>query len=420
MNEQLKTLLDEVGGNLKADRRTADRAWETARRQSRRARMASVAAVSIATTLTVVVVGASWSNDSTTPPVDKPSPPPTAEHPDIAPMDPALIQDGWGTLDFTSLPQRDTALPSVLNLDEIRASAVPLADDPVERAIAVVQDGRWNDLYYPTNRSEEEVFFLGDDGRWRRLTGEELGFWGKPDEGGLLSGRSLSPDGTRFAAAGRIRPVTGETSSDIVVVDLTTGDQQRFDAPDNPMTPQWTPDGTRLIIADLSGRTGSYELDLSTGELSSVPYDALAAGFSTSGEPVEMNRSGGMSRPAELRRFASDGSVTTVPIWLRIADDSYQPEIGEVAAVVRYAPRPDGPGILVFDPETGQPLAQLRVPRSLMGYVYPDGWLDDDTVLVESYTQRALVSWNYRTGELERVSTYTPQLNVDYAIDLLE
>jgi hypothetical protein len=417
MNERLKTLLDHVGAELRADPGSADRAWQSARRRSRRARMTSVAAGSVAAALTVVVVVSTpWSDDSTAPPVDKPTPTPTTEQPLVAPLDPALVQEGWKTLDFASLPQRDTALPPVLDLDEIRASAVPLADDPVERAIAVVQDGRWHD--FPTTRSEEEVFFLGDDGRWRRLTGEELGFWGKPSEGGLLSGRSLSPDGTRFAVAGRMRPETGQTPYDIVIVDLTTGEQRRFDGPEREDQPQWTPDAT-LLLTNAGYDRDSYELDPSTGELDRVPYEGAEVGFSPSGEPVELVPSQGMTHPAQLRTIASDGSVTTVPIPLRIADD-VQPEIREVAALLRWAPGPDGPGILVVDPETGEPLAQLAVPGSRMGYVYPDGWLDDETVLVESYTQRVLVSWNYRTGELMRISTYAPQLNVDYAVDLLE
>jgi hypothetical protein len=417
MNERLKTLLDDVGRNLSADPGSADRAWETAQRQSRRARMASVAAVSIAAALTIVVVGAPWSDDSTAPPVDKPSPTPATEHPDVAPIDPVLVQDGWKAVDLTSLPQRDTALPRVLDLDEIRASAVPLVEDPVERAVAVVQDGRWTDL--PTHRSDEELFFLGDDGRWRRLSGEELGFWGKPDAGGLLSGHSLSPDGRQFATVGRTRVATGETKDVVVVVDVTTGEQRRFDAPDNPANPRWTPNGT-LLIGDLLGGPDSYELDLSTGELSSLPYDYWSVGFSPSGEVVELRGGWGMSNPAELRTFAPDGSVTSVPIGLRIADDDYQPEIGEVAAVVRYTPGPEQPGILVFDPETGEPLAQLAIARPRMGWVYPDGWLDDETTLIESYTQRALLSWNYRTGELMRVSTYASMLNIDYTVDLLE
>ena len=159
-------------------------------------------------------------------PVRSTSTPTSAQSTSARPM-PALVdvQKPLGSRKVESLPRLDLGLPSVLDARTARRVARPLADDPLEHAIAVTQLSSEIPGQVVDNWSGVRIYFLGHDKRWRWLSAADFGLRGRAREGGTLIGEhALSPNGTKFAVA-------DEARSRLVVADLTTGRIRMYAVP---------------------------------------------------------------------------------------------------------------------------------------------------------------------------------------------
>ncbi|CAN5881573.1 hypothetical protein BH20ACT6_BH20ACT6_25300 [soil metagenome] len=75
-------------------------------------------------------------------------------------------------------------------------------------------------------------------------------------------------------------------------------------------------------------------------------------------------------------------------------------------------------GLMVVDRETGANLAQLPMSFGLALATAPAGWLDSDTLLLRVGDE--LLSWEFETGELQRITTLDGPATLSAASALIE
>ena len=443
-DDQLRTLLQRSAGDLHADPAVADRAWRTAVQQDRRQRFAVVAGAAAAVALVTVLIVNPPSFNRAVPPATTPSSSPasTTESVNTPPEQPSvrsresisdvlrrISQPPWDDVDVAALPMLKTKLPATLDPRGQEASL--LSADPVDAALAVAQ---------PSGPALD-IRVLGDDGRWRLLDTPGL----EPifSDGSVVSmvqGSPISPDGTQVAL-----PQPGG----LVVIDVTTGSSRTFDVSASEKPPwlapatQWSPDGAQIMIGPATsswrrplqpGR--GWLVDVLDGDVQSVRYDPTRAAFTLDGTVIELRRP--CCGFSQLWRYEGNQVADRVPLEVWLYDD-VTPVIGDVIAVsrvVRAWEPPKGPddqdGILVLEPDTGRPLAELPMRAFHMAEnakLY--GWLDDETLVFSVWSfpgqkslkqQRVLVAWNYRSGQLSRLTepaTFPGQVDLALAVQRL-
>jgi hypothetical protein len=370
-----------------------------ARRQRRQKRaVAAVLAVAVAAALGGVALGSDDATDENTPTIDEPLPP-VPEPPEL---NPDSLQKAPTASEVSALPWRSTELPRALPTDI--ATAPPLSREPIDHALALIAG------------TGATVGVVGDDGRLRRLEGVALeptrdpaGYGASPVTPG-----ALTPDG-RLAALPQPNAV--------VVVDLASGDAQRFDVPGTNTRVTWHPDQRQILV----GREGgpSSVLDTTDGSVEAVPYEAYNAAYAPDGTVVEITETPSGPAVSDLVHWRDTGSARRLPlsVWIgsnsspRATDDQLL-VAGSGDQIVRTAARYDI-GWIVLDIETGQPIAMLgggTVPYS--DWVFgPIGWLDDDTAIVHAHGH--LLAWTPATGLVERVTDGSPYY-MSLAMDALE
>lgn len=412
MNEEsLSVLLREATTDVVADPASAAVAWREASRQSKRARSAAVVGAGLAGVLVTVLAVASRTGQESAPGLT-PAAPPTASTTDSAGVDPAtkahadlreVVQDPWEDSAFSTLPVLETPLPSTLSPDT--AVARPLADDPVGRALAVVQ------LHGP----RLDLRVLGDDLRWRILNVDDLKIIRSDSEAvSLIRGNPISSDGTQLAIA---------QPDGLVIVDLTTGRARTYAVPGlDPTVPdyvapvtQWTPDGTHVLVGATSypKPPHGWLVDATSGTAEAVPYDAVMTAFAPDGTAVQATNWD--CELCELRHF--DGTQETGATQMAVGLYVVTPVIEHAMAVSRAVRGwsgskgvDDQDGLLIVDPATGAPLAQLPIRNFHEAETATlHGWLDDDTVIFTLRTTipqgigGLLLAWDYKTAELSRL-----------------
>ena len=226
----LRELIDEV--DVPATR-VAEGTWETARGRVRRRRWvtAGAAGLAVATVAVAVSVLPGGQQADGPGPVDSPAPSPTV------PVEMVVTVPDWGALVVNRVPS-----PA--------ANADLLSENPVDRASLVMAD--------PNDGAGALV--LGDDGEWRRLDVPDL----DPVRNGIhvrAAVRSTSLDETATQLA--IPQPDG-----LFVVDLTTGDAERYDVPGQNTYAIWH-DASHVLVAGESGTTGTL-VDLDTGEVEAL------------------------------------------------------------------------------------------------------------------------------------------------------
>jgi hypothetical protein len=318
--------------------------------------------------------------------------------------DPRLIQPVPKKAQVRSLPRLRTALPATLDVDLAARSARPLQDDPVDYALAVMQADPQQVRPRFTRWSQVRVFILGTDRRWRWLNATQLGLTGPPPEAYAFGNNSLSADGTRLAVA-------NEGSSRLVVADLTTGRIKRLRLPfRDPIFPTWSPDGTTLFTQDRRRTPASaVRVDVATGRVTPFPHNVFALGFTPEGGLAVLQK----GTTAQLTEFDPSGKTSTATLPLVIPSED-RPWISRAAvAVLRQGDDDEHIGevdVLVFDRRTGQPLAQLAAPAS-DPWIGIEGWLTEDTLLLQLGNTGNLIAWHHPTRKLSLVShgtaTYT-------------
>ena len=384
---------------------TAVRAQQVRRRR----RAGAVALVAVASAAVVLGVRTGTMNgradeDPAAPtpsPTSEPSPPrETAPPPPPASLgvSPELVQEPWTATRYATLPWAEMGLPRTL--DPTNADASPLSSDPVDRAVAAVQ---------LSSRDGAGVYVFGDDGRWRFIDGIDIaathnaGGYGGP----ALRASSLSPDGTGLALP---------QPDALLVIDLTTASAESFDVAGLQQVAVWTPDGSQVLVSSEEALGGTL-VDLSSGELTHVPYHGLRTAFDPDGTALELWSQPTDLPPHELRRYparTSSDEPERLGLPVDAASGFYNVMPFAAGDALAFAtevnswsiPRQDNewPGIAVIDAEAGTVEALLPWHDAGPGLAMtPLGWLDDESVLIRFDDHVTL--WDYRTGDLSRIST---------------
>jgi hypothetical protein len=310
-------------------------------------------------------------------------------------LDPVDIQQPPRPEDVGTLSWRDTFLPHVLPVDV--ANAPPLSEDPIDHALALVAG------------PGTEVGVVGDDDRLRRLDGVELG--PRPDPSSATSSPvtkgSLTPDGSRAAFP---------QSDAVVVVDLATGESERFGllGPNTRVT--WFPDGQQVLVSQEGGSTSV--LDTVDGSIGGEPYSAYRAALLPDGTAVELRETGDWPARSDLITWRESGTAGGVPILLRHRSETPASATDGRLVVAATYEDPDAAsasgetGWVVVDIESAAPVEMLSAPTTwydtwLFGL---HGWLDSDTVLIQ--TADYVIAWTPDLGALQRVTEVSTDVSL--------
>ena len=216
------------------DTRVAEGTWERARGRVRRRRLVTTGAAGLAVATVAVAVSLMPGGQRADGPTRLDSPTPTA-----GPAEMVVTVPDWEALVVNRVPS-----PT--------ADADPLSENPVDRASLVMAD--------PDD--DAGAFVLGDDGDWRRLDVQGL----QPVRNGthiraLVRSTSLDETATRLAIP---------QPDGLFVVDLTTGDAERYDVPGQNTYAIWH-DASHVLVAGEPGATGTV-VDLETGGIEPSTY----------------------------------------------------------------------------------------------------------------------------------------------------
>ncbi len=315
---------------------------------------------------------------------------------------------------FDGLPPRSTALPEVIDLDP--GAAMPLADAPLTRAVAIAQQ----DL--------GPLIVIADDGTTRRVDDPALA-------GARMHVTSLSPDGMRAALT---------TADGLLVIDMTTGIRRPISLAiiEPPaQTLVWL--SSRTVV---TGIDGTYEINVDTGaafelvgvdSANVVSTQGAAAGRVAELAPVD-DQDG---LPGRIRiwrnvRTALPGGNGDTPGFAATPSESVPAEgdleertvsgpawmgrwVGPGWSTLELYVRACTPNSLLLPPPVGvardaisavardgEGLATLAVVEAVS--LIPLGFIDADTVLINiGVEQGRVVAWNVAEGSLQLISSMT-------------
>ncbi len=334
---------------------------------------------------------------------------PVDRNPTAPPLERRMVQPEWSGARLPQLPWADSALPRAI---PGIASGLPLlSQSPVTRALMAITT--------PGSKGTA-IAVLGVDGGWRLV---DVPLTRVRDAARYLSAalspQSLSPDGTMLAVP---------QPRELVLIDLATGSATRYDVPGLNTSAMWTADGAGVLLTTEQPDEGSL-VHLDDGTITPVGYGRLTT-FSPDGTVLTMS----YAHPDQLRTYAADGRLLRVVDEVPMMAGSLMTEgplangsaLAGVYEAGGYTPPRDPEelgGVLVVDENTGEPLTLL--PIRDFGELFRTGtidWLDDTTLLLRVTTttnQDHLITWNYATGELARVSTMPSDLVISVAANLI-
>lgn len=338
---------------------------------------------------------------------DSPSPAPVP-----APTTPAVaVQSMPRAVD--ALPWWESRLPRRVPRSE--AGLPRLVDDPPGRATVV---------YHPPEHWPEPVegwagetlLFHGVDGRWRAMRMDELGLddatWGSHDTYGA---GSLSPDGRWWA---------GQQRTGVVLLDLATGKAEtiamgtRF-----TYTVDWRTDSQSLLVHHGSPPRTEV-LELSSGRRTRLPFDSWKASPILDGTALSVRVRRGLAEVLEWHgsRRTSLGAVEVPGLRPdRGRSALYGPD-AVPGRLLLSAQRPPYRtlDLVVVDTDGPKVAARLHLDVSARRGYRQDGWLDEETVLLE--WGPGLVAWRPDDGTFWRVMDVDTPRNgyatLDVATDL--
>lgn len=375
-------------------------ALDGARRRRARRRAVAATAVAVVAVVGTVSVVAAQRDDPPPAPIGSPTPSTGRDETGVDPLDQRL----WDPHTIGDEPLGESVLPERLDPPDLPPSVL---DQPMEAAVVA-----WPE-------EGEDVKLLGTDGEWRCIPGTEdvaASTW-------WFSNPALSSDGTQVALS---------TEGGVLVVDVTTGDQNRLPWPD-ALAPPWdSPPEVRWLSGDSGLAVLSWRNSWTVG-FDGAWHEAPFAGSSVAIDP---------DGPIIEHRWQTDELVE----WQggEVARRTHFPWQGE-RFVARHGlvafttgslgDHPRG-GPVVADAATGELLAYapIRDPHASYsdnGGLTVQGFLNEDTVLLlvkpddvaedrQDLDSWHLVAWNFRTGDFERLASGSgPMGTIDVATDLV-
>ena len=428
-DQHLRTLLEETAASVPAPDLASLVLART--RQRRRARSVTVVAAGTALALGT---GAAVMLSDVAPRGDR-QPSEQAPLPSIAtdPTDEAdeayadllqnvAVADRWTPSRLEGLDWYTSAFPrsltgSTSGLEEISTAPLPAA-------VAVLS----------STESLTDLVLVGADGERRVVRIEDaVALSGEYDDAGLGYGASLARDGTQLAV---LQPGA------IVVVDVTTGEERRYEWPGSKQsfdrwhaTTQWSPDGSELLVSTFAGYAtlaltdGTIEprpFRSEPGATSYAPDGSVLAYFSTGFPNWLLRRYDGSELVAERQALSYLGLFHSME-----AGEGGIAALREVAAYsIPREPRAMSGVIILSQDGDGRALLPMSDDASTLtrtyGYLVGTevlGWVDEQSVLISfgrrHAQDRQLVIWNFQTGELVRVSEISDDVQIHVAAGLL-
>jgi hypothetical protein len=352
------------------------------RRTRRRGIVAGVAAAVAVGGVIVVPRVVDERPDRTTPGEEMTPPTPT---PSVDDGDPST-QPVWDPERVPELPVRRTVLPtSIAHGDNLDPSPEQVPMTGV--VLATVDDSA--------------LYLLDPDGSWRMMPWSSIGVPYGPTD---IARPSISSDGTRVAVA---------RDAGILVVDVTTGETRtiawptKFAPPrDNPPGVVWQPGDEGFVVFDIDGTWL-----VNDGGSREAPFQSYAFAVDDTGPLVYVNN----FERRTLVTWAGD----------KVDDESPFVQCERMVASYPYVACTAGSlqsgrsGPVVVDARSGEILAYAPIEDPNAAYsdnggLTMLGFVDEDTVVMlvggPAYTPqpsgaRHLVTWDFRTGEFERVAT---------------
>jgi hypothetical protein len=357
----LRELIDEVDV---PGTRVAEGTWERARGRVRRRRWVTAGAAGLAGASVAFAISVLPGSERADGPADTPSTRMVITTPD------------WEALAVNRVP-----VPS--------PEAGPLSENPVRHAALVV-----------AGPDDADVLVLGDDGDWRRLDVD--GLMPVAADAGITTpvvrSTGLDDSATRLAI-----PQPGA----LVVVDLTSGEAERYDVAGSPSYVTWL-DDSHVLVADGRSPTGKV-VDLTDGSIARSPYGPFTRAL-PDGSALTWDHRG----PLEW----SDGRIVTTPAN-NAAGYYPQPPLARDGVVIGQHqrnsvrnPPPGNPpavlaessGLVAVDGETGAPIAYLPLGDDIAATSLL-GWAGELPVvglvgLDDGALQTRVATWDYQSGEL--------------------
>lgn len=362
------------------------RAVVTANR--RRARRRSAVAVAVA----AVVVGGvvlvprivTPSADPVKEPTSTPTPDATVDLPDTD----IASQPVWDPATIATASLRPTRLPEQIDLQAAQGPSIQ--DQPMSGIVAALQ-------------VSNSLRLLDLDGTWRTvpIAAFEGPNFGVDD----ITRPAISSDGTRVAIA---------TPAGIRVINATTGTEDtipwpaRFAPPwDNPPSVEWQPEDNGFIVLNpvekwFVGPDGSSQ---------EAPYRSYSLAVDPDGPVYEHD-----FNARTLIAWDGDQNLSEAPFPTQC--ERFAAGYGLVACTTGALQSRSGP--VVADPTTGEILAYAPIedPNARFsdnGGLTMLGFIDGDTLVMavgpatfnggDIPEERFLVSWQFRTGEFQRIAT---------------
>ncbi|UMG92778.1 hypothetical protein [Nocardioides sp. TF02-7] len=383
----LSEVLDRATDAIESPQLAGAALGEARARQARRRSLALVAAVGVVATVGVGTLAGGRGGD------DGPGQPAAPSSSSTPAGDERAIGPRWDPRSVPEAPLRRSVLP-----ESLAPPALPpdVAGAPMEAAV----------LAWPA--AGRDLRLLGTDGEWRRVkdTADAVASTGAP-----FAQPALSSDGTEVAMA---------TDDGLLVVDVTTGDQEVLPWPaplappsDTPPAVDWLPGDDGFYVATWPH---AWFLDRQ-GAAERAPFGHRYAGG------VAIDPDGGFVEKRYTHhdlRLWRDGEVvatSTVGQW----GERLVTRFGRVALTGGGNGLPGDGGPLVLDAETGEVVGYR--PIRDRGAIYTDnghltalGFLDPDTALYVVGPARRedrrlvvdawhLVAWDLRSGDFERLSS---------------
>lgn len=191
---------------------------------------------------------------------------------------------------------------------------------------------------------------------------------------------------------------------------------------------EWSADGATLVFRDRNGTRqcgpNGCALDVATGTLTQVPYDAFFATQGVEGQAFEVVDLPG-SRPTRLVTHREGAAPTSVDLDHSTAPSTAGGPVADTHVAFAQCPNRrrsrDTDGVVVVDPSDGAVLAMLTAPRRggqcILG---AQTWLTARTLLVSDWVEGDLWSWDVGSGRVLRMATSPVNgLNVSVAREVL-
>ncbi|CAB4960845.1 unannotated protein [freshwater metagenome] len=313
-----------------------------------------------------------------------------------------------------TLPTATEPVEGGIDIDLMSAIAAPMVDEaPVGRGMLLAQL-----LLESTDANRETIraghpYLMTQTGDWRQFDLQRYGF-GAVAYGELSM--AISSDGRKVALA---------DPSGLVTVDLRNNGFRRFNLPvHHAVAMVWSSDGATLFLKDRHsskrpcGPKGCA-LDVTTGDLTAVPYDLFYATPGAVAETFEVKGST-KSRPGRVITYQGGAASTSVELAYRISPyTAGGPTAARHVAFPQCSLTPkarEAGGVVVVEPPTGTVVAMLASKPGRQCHLGAQAWLTDRHLLVDDWRSGDLWLWDVQNERVSHVATsQATGLNVQVA-----